>query len=310
MNTDQLRYFMVLANYKNYSVAAEHLFISQSSLSRHISTFENEIGAKLFIRKNNGVDLTAAGKYLYKRAPKLFEEIQKLQVGCRSIGDGITGIFTLALAEDQQVNPWIVSAITSFQQTRPDVSIVLHSYTQEQIISSLSSCDADLALVVEYYSSDYPCMQTFCYAQDQTVLIVPKYHENSQIKEISLGEISDMFSDLTLFVNEPSIAYWTSLLQKFMPHSGAIDLWPMILQSTTNLTIAAGLGMTLRNRWSNIHANDTTRIIPVVDMLPKLRLSAVYNPKNVNAFVEEFLPLLGLERDALPLTASNKQQEV
>lgn len=292
MTTEQLHYFMVLANYKNYSVAAEHLFISQSSLSRHISTFEDDLGAKLFIRKNNGIVLTSAGRYLYSRVPQLIKEIQQIQVECRSLDDGIVGTFTVVLAEDQQINPWLTAAIRRFRETKPNVSVVLQSNDRDQLIDGLIKGETDLAIAVQYYTMDFPRMEGIVFAEDETVLIVPKDHENAGADQIALAEISGRFPDLTMFINEPSKAYWMEQLQKFVSRSDKIDLCPMIDQTTTSLSIAAGLGMTLRNRWSNIHANDSTRAIRIIDPLPKLRLSAAYNPRTDNAHVGEFLALL------------------
>lgn len=55
-------YVLAVAECKSISKAAELLYISQPSLSRFISSLEQELGILLFERKSNGINLTEAGE--------------------------------------------------------------------------------------------------------------------------------------------------------------------------------------------------------------------------------------------------------
>lgn len=61
MTTEYLREFITLAEMGNYAAAAEPLFISEATLSRHIMALEKELGAELFKRFPRRIELTAAG---------------------------------------------------------------------------------------------------------------------------------------------------------------------------------------------------------------------------------------------------------
>lgn len=61
MDTQYLREFVVLAECMSYSEAAERLFISQSSLSKHIMALEKEVGQTLFNRSTRNIALSDAG---------------------------------------------------------------------------------------------------------------------------------------------------------------------------------------------------------------------------------------------------------
>ena len=50
MNTTQLECFTEVANFLNFSRAAEHLRITQPAVSHQINTLEDELGVKLFLR--------------------------------------------------------------------------------------------------------------------------------------------------------------------------------------------------------------------------------------------------------------------
>ena len=61
MTTENLREFITLAEIGNYAAAADPLFISEATLSRHIMALENELGAPLFDRRPRRLELTALG---------------------------------------------------------------------------------------------------------------------------------------------------------------------------------------------------------------------------------------------------------
>ena len=66
MTFSQINYFLTLAACLNYTEAATKLFISQSALSRSIASLEKELDVKLLIRNYHSVELTKAGKILYR----------------------------------------------------------------------------------------------------------------------------------------------------------------------------------------------------------------------------------------------------
>jgi LysR family transcriptional regulator, transcription activator of glutamate synthase operon len=61
METEHLKEFVMLAEVGNYLDAAERLFISQSSLSKHIQSLEKELGVALFERTTRKISLSPAG---------------------------------------------------------------------------------------------------------------------------------------------------------------------------------------------------------------------------------------------------------
>ena len=50
MTIFQIKWFLNVAEYLNFTEAANHLFVAQSSLSRNISNLEEELGMQLFVR--------------------------------------------------------------------------------------------------------------------------------------------------------------------------------------------------------------------------------------------------------------------
>lgn len=81
MNITQLKYFCAIATYHTVSLAAQHLYISQPSLSNAIKELEREFSVNLFYRRYNGMFLTPEGTKLYNMANDLlsrFDEVERL----------------------------------------------------------------------------------------------------------------------------------------------------------------------------------------------------------------------------------------
>lgn len=99
LNTTQLECFMEVANFLNFSRAAEHLRITQPAVSHQINTLEDELGVKLFRRTSKSVRLTQEGYLFTQYAGEILKlsnlskvrmkETQKaaplrLVIGCRN----------------------------------------------------------------------------------------------------------------------------------------------------------------------------------------------------------------------------------
>lgn len=84
METEHLKNFIVLTKYKNFSEAADYLFISQSTLSKRIKRLEEQIGIVLFDRSTKFVELNKYGKLFLSYAEEMisleenfFNELQQ-----------------------------------------------------------------------------------------------------------------------------------------------------------------------------------------------------------------------------------------
>ena len=73
MNTTQLECFLQVANFLNFSRAAEQLRITQPAVSHQISSLEDELGTKLFFRTSKSVRLTQAGHLFTQYANEILK---------------------------------------------------------------------------------------------------------------------------------------------------------------------------------------------------------------------------------------------
>ncbi|HWR45491.1 LysR family transcriptional regulator [Sporomusa sp.] len=70
-----LRSFIYVAEHLNFTKAAEQLYISQSTLSKHIAELEEQLGVQLFVRTHHSVRLTPPGATLFEESRTLMSKI-------------------------------------------------------------------------------------------------------------------------------------------------------------------------------------------------------------------------------------------
>ena len=73
MNTEELKTFIFLSKVKNFTLAAEQLFVAQSTVTNRISELEKEVGKKLFSRGSKTVTLTEEGEIFLRYAERILE---------------------------------------------------------------------------------------------------------------------------------------------------------------------------------------------------------------------------------------------
>ena len=78
MKLQQLRYILEIADCHSITGASKKLFVSQPYLSKVISEFETELKQPIFIRCNNGVELTECGKKVYLFAQSIINQVELL----------------------------------------------------------------------------------------------------------------------------------------------------------------------------------------------------------------------------------------
>jgi DNA-binding transcriptional LysR family regulator len=92
MNFQQLHYFLALADELHFWRTSEKMFITQSALSRHIKTIEQELGVQLFERNNRNVKLTKAGEFLRGEFQQILNGFESVTRHARQIAAGEVGM--------------------------------------------------------------------------------------------------------------------------------------------------------------------------------------------------------------------------
>ena len=91
MKLELMQEFIELARVRNYSRAAENLFISQSTLSKHIAAIEDELGVHLVNHDFRGVELTDMGAYALEVFTQITGAYDMLKLRASEAAGGLHG---------------------------------------------------------------------------------------------------------------------------------------------------------------------------------------------------------------------------
>lgn len=296
MTTEQLRYFLMLADCLNYSTAAERLFVSASTLSRAISAFEAEIQTKLFVRSKNRVSLTQAGRLMYERAPDVLEQMQSLELDCRELGDGFSGRLDIGVPEDQQVNPWIIRAGERFRKAYPNISLIYNSGSLDELKTRVVAGTCDVLLSTRFGGENVTTLNEMCYALDEPVVVVPQTMAAGLPPQLTAAELAERFAGVRCMLPKYAAPYWQRTLAPYAPK---MQLWPMVGRDrTTVLTVCVGEAITLTNRWSAFCGMPTVRCIGITGLPDRPHLTALCAHEPNNPAARSYCAILAEQEEA------------
>ena len=184
MEINYIREFIAVAKYGNYLTAAEELFISQSSLSKHILALERELGYPLLIRTTRKVQLSQYGRLFLPYAQNIVDadaayrrKISEMNTASKdSIHLGVLPSF-LAYHFDQ--------IIMDFKRLYPQYPVSLIEEPSDALLHHLKEGTCSLVVIRTYedtLSSEFVSIPIF---QDRLALLVtpgsPLDNEKSMI---------------------------------------------------------------------------------------------------------------------------------
>lgn len=142
MTTDQLRCFLAVADYLNFTRAAEALHVTHPAVSQQIRSLERELGATLFERSTRSVRLTEAGRSFLGDARQMLEIAERAR---HRFGAGDeTAIETLNLAAGSYPALFsMADALTVLRAERPALHPRLHVVPFQHIYRRLADGDFD-----------------------------------------------------------------------------------------------------------------------------------------------------------------------
>lgn len=157
MDIRTLSYFVVIAEELNITKAAEKLCMSQPPLSNQMKNLEDELDAKLFIRGKRHLQLTEAGKLLYRHAKEILSLANKTAEEIRSLNKGINGKISIGLVEGSAPSiaaEWIDSFINKYK----DVQFCIVDGNSDELIQKLRSGLINMAVITS------PCDNTLLHS--------------------------------------------------------------------------------------------------------------------------------------------------
>lgn len=188
MELRDLKSFMEVADYKSFTNAAAHSYLTQPSLSKAVKKLEEELNVELFDRSTRHLRLTDAGQILYRQGQKAFAALSELNVLLDELRDITSGEIKIGI-------PPLIGTLffpkiaQSFNKKYPKVSLELVELGAKLIGKLIEEAKIDVGIVV--LPADEEIFHIYPFFQDEFVLFLHEDHEFAERNTISLNELKD-----------------------------------------------------------------------------------------------------------------------
>ena len=190
MTLSMLKEFVVLAECRNYTAAANRLFISQPTLSKHISAMEEELGLPLVERTRHATKLTEAGQRLLSAAQKITETYDAALSDLTHYSAGISGELTLGILFHDATNI-VAPVIHALSKELPTIKITIQSHQPSTSMNALLAGSIDIADV--FYTDDIAARRSLCFhsfCSESFSVLLPRDHPLAAREAVYLEDLN------------------------------------------------------------------------------------------------------------------------
>ena len=256
----KLHAFLYAAETLSFSKAAKRLHLTQPTVSHHIKSLENDLGAELFERSGSELSLTEAGQILLPWARKLIRQAIQTQEMMDSLQNKIVG--SIRIACSTTTGKYLLPQLAArFHNTYPWVKITILSCTPDYVVPNLLESDANLGVISREVNDDSIEIQEFF--EDHIILIAPANHPWALRPFI---EPADLLEE-PFIIREPTSGTRRVLLGELSKHDITLDDLNVFLEvgnaEAIVETVSAGYGVSFVSRLSASCALEQGKIISI-----------------------------------------------
>ncbi|MFD0762494.1 hydrogen peroxide-inducible genes activator [Lutibacter aestuarii] len=286
MTITQLKYVLAVAEYQNFTVASEHCFVTQPTLSMQIQKLEEELETQIFNRKKKPIQLTEVGEKIIEQAKIIVDESNRINDIVDQQKGFIGGDFRLGIIPT--IMPTLLPLFLKvFIKKYPKVNLKIEELTTEEIVKKLVDGHIDVAIAATPLENEAIKERVLYY--EPFVGFVPKEHrlfkndtldvENLEIDDILLLEDGHCFKESILNL----CSTFGNKNQHFQLHSGSFDTLIKLSKE--------GLGMTLLPylQTLDVNTNDQVYLKEFKEPVPAREVSIIYHKSQLKIHLIETL---------------------
>ena len=287
MTITQLKYVLSVAEYQNFTIAAEHSFVTQPTLSMQIQKLEDELNAKIFNRSTKPIELTDIGKKIVEQAKIIVDESTRIIDIVHQQKGYIGGEFKLGIIPT--IMPTLLPMfLNNFTKKYPKVKLIIEELTTEEIIRKLTDGHIDAGIAATPLENEAIKERPLYY--EPFVGLIPENHRLFKEKMINTNELE--MDDILLLEDghcfKESVinlcrTYKTDNKKSFQLASGSFDT---LIKLTKE-----GLGMTLLPYLHTLDLNDLDKshLREFISPPPAREVSLIYHKSQLKMQLIEAL---------------------
>ncbi|MBA4701061.1 MAG: LysR family transcriptional regulator [Ruminococcus sp.] len=181
MNLKQLEAFVSIADEGSFSRAAKSLFLTQPTVSAHISSLEQELNVRLFIRNTKEVSLSEDGKILYSHA----KQMVSLQKQIEMVFDKTRkeGSHCLRIAASSVPAQYLLpQVLAQFSEKYPEEQFKLMETDSAKVVEQVVNYNVDIGFTGTVFEKKH--CQYIPFYQDELIIITPNSEKFRKLKEV------------------------------------------------------------------------------------------------------------------------------
>jgi LysR family hydrogen peroxide-inducible transcriptional activator len=205
MTITQLKYCIAVAEYRNFTTAAQHVYVTQPTLSMQIQKLEQELDLKIFDRTQKPIGLTAVGEKIIQQAHLIVAESDRIQDVIQQEKGVIGGNFKLGII------PTVMSTLLPlFLQTvlkaYPKLILEIEEMPTQQIIENLEKGTLDAGVAATPLDYDHILEKPLYY--EPFMVYAPTHSKLNKEKSI----IADMLKNEQILLLQDGHCFRNSAL--------------------------------------------------------------------------------------------------
>lgn len=299
MTITQLHYVLAVAEQKNFTKAAQKVFVTQPTLSMQIQKLEEELDVQIFDRTKKPIQLTETGQKIVQQARNIVNESDRIQDIVDQQKGYVGGVFKLGVIPT--VMPTLLPMfINDFIKKYPKVKLKIEELNTDEIIERLREGHLDAAIAAT--PLELPGIKENVLYYEPFVGYIPTSHRLYNEKKIEVKDLSidDMllledghcFKDGIINLCKSSRNYDED---HFQLESGSFE---------TLIKLAnEGLGMTLLPylHTQDVKESEKKNLRMFKDPVPAREVSLIYNRSELKMQIIEALrdTIAGVVRGAI-----------
>ena len=187
MNLKQLEAFVQVAEGGSFSKAARELYLTQPTISAHISSLEKELNVRLFVRNTKEVSLSDNGKDLDKYAKQMVDLQGKIEEHFGMKKDSGKHCITIA-ASTIPAQYLLPKVLMCFNEKYPEEQFKIKETDSAQVVTQIVDCMADVGFTGTVLEKKH-CKYIPFY-KDELVIIAPNTEKYRRFQEECPNDIS------------------------------------------------------------------------------------------------------------------------
>ena len=246
MTTNQLKYFITAAETLSFTEAGKLHYISQTAITQHIQSLEEQLGVKLFAREKKRVRLTPAGEIFYMEAKAILERSKIAVNRARNAADGISGSMNIGYVKGQCFSR-ITPLIKKFYLQNPSVQFQIYRQAHLDLLMNLEKGKLDFIFNIVYGNTDLTNFSYQRIGRARLYAVLPPGHPYSQLSSIRRYDLRDEPFLLTKYYDDPSAKKYGHVIPDKYAESGFI---PRIDSRSSDaetlmILVSTGIGITI-----------------------------------------------------------------